>query len=352
VGLSFASYGTAGGSGILAQNSVSVMQQRLPVRTLAVVLLAAMVSFAAPRPAGAQTPLTEVTFGILTPTAAEWPLYLAEAQGFYKDEGISVTIVQGASPPNVINMVSTNAVNMADNGCDSEFVAIAHGLPIKIVAPMFTVNPYSLVVLPSIKTWADLKGKSVMLGTKQDVTAIALSSLAAAHNLKLDDFSIVIGGNSTARYAGLASGNVQGAMLAQPFDLLAESKGNTILATASDSIKDWVFTCVVTNSDWAAKNRPLVLKFLRALRKGIQYGFAHKDAAVAALVTATHTDAAIAARAWDIDFGKWKAFDPNLKLSMSAVQTVGKYQVGFGIIPALPPIRDLYDPSFAAEALR
>jgi NitT/TauT family transport system substrate-binding protein len=231
-------------------------------------------------------------------------------------------------------------------------VAIAHGLPVKIIAPMFTVNPYSLVVLPSVKSWADLKGKSVMLGTKQDVTAIALSSLAAAHNLKLDDFSIVIGGNSTARYAGLASGNVQGAMLAQPFDLLAESKGDTILATASDTIKDWVFTCVVTNNDWAAKNRPLVAKFLRALRKGIQYGYAHKDAAVAALVTQTHIDAPIAARAWDIDFGKWKAFDPNLKLSPSAVQTVGKYQVQFGIIPALPPMKDLYDPSFAAEALK
>ena len=40
--------------------------------------------------------------------------------------------------------------------------------------------------------------------------AIALASLAAAHKMTLDDFQIVIGGNSTARYAGLASGNVQG----------------------------------------------------------------------------------------------------------------------------------------------
>jgi NitT/TauT family transport system substrate-binding protein len=328
------------------------MQLRLSVRALALILLAAMVSFAAPRPAGAQTAPTEITFGILTPTSAEWPLYIAETQGFYKEEGITVTIVQGSSPPNVINMVSTNAVNLADNGCDSEFVAIAHGLPIKIVASMFNVNPYSLVVGPGIKSWADLKGKSVMLGTKQDVTAIALSSMAAAHGLKLDDFQIVIGGNSTARYAGLSSGNVQGAMLAQPFDLLAESKGNTILGTASDSIKDWVFTCVAANNDWAAKNRPLVVKFLRAMRKGIQYGYTHKDAAVATLVAQTHADAAIAAKAWDIDFGKWKAFDPNLKLSPSAVQTVGKYQVSFGIIPALPPMKDLYDPSFAADALK
>jgi NitT/TauT family transport system substrate-binding protein len=351
-GVSSVSYGTAGGSGILAQNSLFVMQQRLSVRALALVLLAAMVSFAAPRPAVAQTPLTEVSFGILTPTAAEWPVYITQAEGFFKDEGLNVSIVQGNSPPNVINMVATGGVNLADNGCDSEFVAIAHGLGIKIVAPMFTTNPYSLVVLPSIKTWADLKGKSVMLGTKQDVTAIALGSLAAAHGLKLDDFQIVIGGNSTARYAGLASGNVQGAMLGQPYDLLAESKGNTILATASDTIKNWAFTCIVTNNDFAAKNRAVVVKFLRAMRRGIQYGYAHKDGAVTVLVNETKIDPAIAARAWDVDFGKWKAFDPSLKISPSALQTVGGYQVQFGVIPKLPPMNELYDPSFVTEVLK
>jgi len=322
-------------------------------RLVSLTLLLAMAALlAGPRSAVAQSALPEVTFGILTPTASEWPVYLAQAQGFYKDEGVNLTIVQGNTPPNVINMVATNGANMADNGCDSEIAAVSHQLPIKVVAPMFGVNPYSLVVLPSIKTWADLKGKSVMLGTKQDVTAIALGALAAAHNLTLDDFQIVIGGNSTARYAGLSSGNVQGAMLAQPFDLLAESKGDTILATASDTIKDWAFTCVIANNDWAAKNRPLVVKVLRAIRKGIQYGYAHKDAAVASLVAETHIDTAIAARAWDIDFGKWKAFDPNLKLSMSAIQSVGKYQISFGVITAMPAMSDFYDPSYSAEALR
>jgi ABC-type nitrate/sulfonate/bicarbonate transport system substrate-binding protein len=157
-------------------------QQRFLARVFALVLLAAMTSFANPRPLEAQS-LAEVSFGILTPTASEWPVYLAQTQGFYKAEGISLSIIEGNSPPNVINMVATDGANMADNGCDSEIAAVQHNLPIKIVAPMFGVNPYSLVVLPSIKTWADLKGKNVMLGTKQDVTAIALGSLAAAHNL-------------------------------------------------------------------------------------------------------------------------------------------------------------------------
>jgi ABC-type nitrate/sulfonate/bicarbonate transport system substrate-binding protein len=325
--------------------------QKFFARLGAFILLGAMVS-AVPMPVRAQSTLPEITFGILTPTAAEWPLYLADSQGYWKDEGIQLTVINGNSPPNVINSVATNGVNMADNGCDSEIVAIQKGLPIKMITSMFNVNPYSLVVAPSVKSWADLKGKAVELGTKQDVTAIALSSMAAAHKLTLDDFNIIIGGNSTARYAALSGGSVQAAMLAQPFDLVAESKGYTILGTASDTIKDWAFTCVAVNNGWAAKNRPLVLKFMRALRKAIQYGYTHKAEAVAALVAQTHAEPAVASKAYDIDFTKWKAFDPNLKVSATALNSIGKYQISFGIIPSMPPMSDLYDSSYQAEAFK
>jgi NitT/TauT family transport system substrate-binding protein len=321
-------------------------------RLVSLGLLAALTLLIAPPPVTAQTALIEVNFGILTPTASEWPVYLAAAEGYYKDEGLNVSIIEGNSPPNVINLVATNGANMVDNGCDSEIAAVSHQLPIKMIAPMFGVNPYSLVVLPSIKSWADLKGKSVMLGTKQDVTAIALGSMAAAHKLTLDDFQIVIGGNSTARYAGLQSGQVQGSMLGQPYDLLAQSKGDVILATASDSIKNWAFTCIAVNNDWGAKNRATVVKFLRAVRKGIQYGYANKAGSVAVLVDKTKVDPAIASAAWDVDFGKWKAFNPSLKLSVAAIQNVGKYQVQFGVVPSMPSMNDLYDGSFAAEATK
>jgi hypothetical protein len=41
-----------------------------------------------------------------------------------------------------------------------------------MLQPLVSVDPYSLLVSESIKSFADLKGKTVMLGTKQDVSAI------------------------------------------------------------------------------------------------------------------------------------------------------------------------------------
>lgn len=296
--------------------------------------------------------LIEVDYGILSPSAAGWPLILAQTQGFYRAEGLSVTIVNSGSAPGVTNALATGALQMADNGTDSYIVAIAHGLPIKMVAPQCAINPYSLLVAPSVTSWSDLKGKAVTLGTKQDVTAIVFAGMAAKQKLKLDDFSIVTAGASSARYAALMSGNVAGAVLSQPFDLLAQSKGMRVLATAHDAFRDWALACTAVNLSWAAANRATVVKVLRAERRAIQFGYSERSASVAALIGATHVDPPIAEAAWDLLFGRWKAFDPNLRVSARMLQTIGQSQIEFGILTAMPAVKDLYDGSYVAEALR
>lgn len=305
-----------------------------------------------PGRAGAQSPLVEVNYAVLSPTAAGWPLILAESQGFYRDEGLKVSIINSGSAPAVTAALASGSVHMADNGTDSLIVAIGHGLAIKMVAPQCNVNPYSLVVAPAVRTWADLKGKPVILGTKQDVTAIVFIGMASEHKLKLDDFSIIIGGASNARYTALMSGNVAAAVLAQPFDLLAVSKGMRVLATAHDTYRDWALACTAVNVGWAANNRATVVKVLRAARRAIRFGYANRAASVAALVDATRVDAPIADASWDLLFSRWKAFDPNLRISTRMLQTIGKSQLDLGIMTTMPPIADLYDGSFAAEATR
>src|SRR5580700_1851065 len=84
-----------------------VMKRRFPMRAIALVLLASLSSFAAPLPAIGQSSLAELTFALVAPGTAGWPLILAQSQGFYKDEGIAVTMVVGGTPPNVVNQVAT-----------------------------------------------------------------------------------------------------------------------------------------------------------------------------------------------------------------------------------------------------
>ena len=249
----------------------------------------------------------------------------------------------------MINALATNGVNLAEDGTDSYIAAVARHLPIKMVAPVFAVDPYSLMVAPSITSIEQLKGKTITLGTKEDVTAITFAALLAPLHLTLNDFSIVVAGSTPARYAALQSGNAQGSMLLQPFDLLAQAQGYHALGTGQQVLKDWVFTIAV-NNDWAANNRPAIVATLRALREGIQYGATHKAQAIATLISYTHATPDIAEKTYDLDFGQWKAFRPDLTVTPAQLATIAKYQIQFGVLTSAPSFAELYDGSYAAAA--
>jgi NitT/TauT family transport system substrate-binding protein len=304
------------------------------------------------RAADPSTPLTEVNWVTLSPQAADWPLFIGESQGIFRDEGLHVNIIAAGSPVNAINALATNAANISNNGTDNIIVAISHGLPLKIVGSTFKAMPYALLVPANIKTWADLKGKQITLATKADVTAVVFSQMAAQHGLTLDDFSIVSGGTSNIRFAALTSGNVQGAILSQPFDLMAEAAGMHVLSTAHDAMADWTFDSLDVNATWAQANRATVVKALRAMHRAMLWGYTHRDAAVALLVDKTHVDPAIAKSAYDLDFTKWHAFDENMRLSEASVRYIEKLQTNFGILSNPPSYSQVYDGSYAAEALK
>jgi ABC-type nitrate/sulfonate/bicarbonate transport system substrate-binding protein len=309
-----------------------------------------LIALASVTVARAQTKPVDVSYGILNYTAAEWPLMLAQSQGFFAKEGLNVSVISAGSPPNVTNALATNGVNIAENGTDSYIAAVSHHLPIKMVAPVLAVDPYSLMVAPSITSIEQLKGKTVTLGTKEDVTAITFAALLAPLHLTLNDFSIVVSGSTPARYAALQSGNVAGSMLLQPFDLLAQSQGYHTLGTGQQVLKDWVFTTLAVNDGWAADHRAAVVATLRALREAIQYGATHKAQAIATLISYTHATPDIAAKSYDLDFDKWKAFRADLSVTPEQLATIAKYQIQFGVLTSAPAFADMYDGSYAAAA--
>jgi ABC-type nitrate/sulfonate/bicarbonate transport system substrate-binding protein len=321
-----------------------------PTRLLSVIA-SILIVFGSVTAARAQTPPVNVNYGILNYTAAEWPLMLAISQGFFTKEGVNVSVVSAGSPPNVINALATDGVDVAEDGTDSYIAAVMHKLPIKMIAPVFAVDPYSLMVAPSITSIDQLKGKTIVLGTKEDVTAITLGALLAPLHLTLNDFSVVVSGSTPARYAALQSGNAQGSMLLQPFDLLAESQGYHALGTGQQVLKDWVFTTLAVNNGWAAGHRAAVVGVLRALREAIQFGATHKAEAIATLIQYTHAAPDIAAKTYDLDFGQWKAFRADLVVTPQQLATIAKYQIQFGVITSAPSFAEMYDGSYVAAAL-
>jgi ABC-type nitrate/sulfonate/bicarbonate transport system substrate-binding protein len=318
-----------------------------------VLLVAAATAAAVSARARAQSPAAaDVEFVVNAPGAGNWLVYCAQYGNFFRDEGLRVGISNSGSPTTTINVVATNSANMGFDGTDVAVEAIAHQLPLKIVAPEFIPTPYALLTTPGIASWNDLKGKTVILGASGDISSITFDLMSATRGLTRADFSIARGQTSSSRYQALLSGNVAATVLSQPFSIQAQDAGMRTLAMASETIKDWVDTCIVVNTTWAAANRGLVVRVLRAMRKGAFDAYAHPDAAVAALVSATGIAPDVARKAYDLDFRRWRAFDPNLRMSLPGLRAMISFAVKEGAIAQEPSVSDVYDPSYAAQALR
>jgi NitT/TauT family transport system substrate-binding protein len=322
---------------------------RLRFRLLALGLCCTMSLVA---PASAQTPVP-IAQAMNAPGSGNWPVYIALAQNFFSDEGLKVTPVLSGSNVATINVLATADANIGLDGSDIEIAATAHGLPIKIVAPEFGPNPYTVLVTAGTNSWADLKGKSVVLGSPQDVSSLSFFKMAGMHQLQRSDFSVFTSASSSSRFDALMSGTVHATVLSQPFDILAEERGFHRLDSGAKTLKPWADTSFAVNTKWAAANRAAVVHFVRALKRAVQFGYAHKAETVAALVTATNIAATTAQKAYDLDFTQLRVFDINDRVDLNRdLLAMGEDIRAAGAIATVPAIGDFFDPSFLRDAGR
>ena len=75
----------------------------------------------------------------------------ALAQGFYKDAGLDVTIVQGNGSANTVQLVASGRAQLAYADAVSVTQLIAKGAPMKIVSTIYQSNPNAVPALSRLR---------------------------------------------------------------------------------------------------------------------------------------------------------------------------------------------------------
>ena len=317
-------------------------------------LVAALLCIAAPGPIAAQTKPApfEILVSSVGPGAPEWPLYVGEELGLFAKAGLTVSESTAGNAQNCVNALVTGDAPLAILASDIILVAASRQLPITYIAPIITIPTYSLVVGPSIKTWNDLRGKVVLVTNKEDITAITLRKLAQAQKMDwLKDFDILVSGTSQLRTVALVSGNAQGAMLTQPFDVYAQRQGMHVLARGSDVMRDWISNGIAVNPKWAAAHRPELVRFLSVVRESIAYLYAHPAESVAIVARKMRLEPADIQIAYDGLFGR-NGVSRDLILNEKSLRNVADGSVDIGTLPSVPPLAGLIDTSFVRDSRR
>ncbi len=87
----------------------------------------------------------------------------ALGEGYYKDAGLDVTIVQGNGSGNTAQLVANGRAQLAYADAVAVSQLIAKGAPMKVVSTIYQSNPNEVMALKKtgIKSVKDLKGKKV-----------------------------------------------------------------------------------------------------------------------------------------------------------------------------------------------
>lgn len=169
---------------------------------------------------------------------SDWPgwvaWYVAEQKGFFKKHGADVKLVWFANYTDSISALSSGQLDANSQTWSDTLGPLAKGLPLKaILVNDNSAGNDALLVSPKIKSFAELKGKSVAL-EQYSVSHFVLATALAKNGMKPSDVKIT---NLSAGDAAAAfmAGRVDAAVVWNPWiDQITRSGKGRALFTSKD----------------------------------------------------------------------------------------------------------------------
>ena len=233
-------------------------------------------------------PLSVIVF----PGGFNWPIWVAQDNGYFTRSGIEVKLTP---TPNSMFQLTNLIEGKFDIGMTAfdNVVAYSEGqgeVPVTttpdLVVFMGGDNGFlSLVTLPEIKTFQDLKGKTLSVDAITTGYAFVLFDLLKRNGLTHADYKVEKAGGVLGRWEALKERKHAGTMLITPFDIIAKANGFNALQYAVDVYGHYQGLVGATRRAWAAANPKKLDAYIRGYLAGLEwlYDPSNKDQAVAVL---------------------------------------------------------------------
>lgn len=203
-------------------------------------------------------------------------LYLAQRKGFLAREGIDLKVVKLPGLHTMVEAVDKGDVELAHTATPFLVQAALKGSTAVAVVGAAANAIHSLVAKPEIKSFADLKGKTIGLSTPQDTLSIGARLLLAKHGLRDSDYKVEVMQGSNMRLDCMTKGPCVAAPLTQPEDIVTLQKGYTRLGDSLEVLPVLQFAVIVATRSWAASHKDELVRFARAFADA--YRFMHNPA--------------------------------------------------------------------------
>jgi len=202
---------------------------------------------------------------------------IAERQGFFVHEGINFQLVRfvttGDRPADRTAMVAAReSFDMARMQLSVLIEPEGRFKGMNYVAVSAVANnpAYFMVARPEIKTFADLKGKTLTEPSETDPITLTARKLMEMHGLKDGDVEIKTIAGSQPRVACLKSGACAAASLSQPSVFAAFEAGFHTLAMHIET-GPLLYVVDIVDRAWAEAHGDIVVRYIRATASAMRF---------------------------------------------------------------------------------
>jgi ABC-type nitrate/sulfonate/bicarbonate transport system substrate-binding protein len=277
------------------------------------------------------------------------PIWAGQRQGFFEANGVAVQLSYTPSSAFLVQTLFDGKSDIATAAIDN-LIAYQEGqgeAKIPDDPDLFAFigcdSGFATVVsAPALKTFADLKGKTISVDAMTTGYAFVVRELVTRNGLAENDVSFVRAGGTANRYKELLAGKHDATLLRTPFELLARNKSFNILAGA-ESLGAYQGTVAMTRRSWARDHEAALVGFIRAYAQATEwlYDRGNRDI-VEALLVANIRDMtpALAKQAYDILLADKNGLYRNLAPDVAGIRTVLELRSKFGL-----PKKTLTDPA-------
>ena len=277
--------------------------------------------------------------------------FLAIDKGYFKEEGIDIDLQQAGGGAAVPALISGD-IDFTGSG-SSAISAILKGAKLKVLLVVDAHPAMQIWAQPTVKSFADLKGKPIGIISRGDTTEIAIRYYLAKHKLPDDYVSYTPLGAGVTRFAAIASGSFPAALVnASEVEKMRASNKLGNLHRIVDLRKEITMTynALGTSDALIAKNPDLVKRMVRAMLKGVLTVKASRAETIATLLKHGQSNAEAIGTEYD-----------NLIDSLTETGTIPKDAQALDVSlraemlgvakDKVPPPSGVFDFSFAEKAL-
>lgn len=265
---------------------------------------------------------TKLRISSATKTLGYGPLWIASRMGFFAKQNLDVDVVVIRASDVGIQALAGGSLEIAGSASDAPIAAIEKGLDLVIVGGLINGLTQSIMAAKKFKTYSDLRGATFGAISLTSGVTFALRQVLKVKGLEYPrDYKLLVIGGTPQTYAALVAGSIDAAALSLPVNYAAEEQGFNEIGRFVDVIANYQLAALSTKRAWAEKNRPVLVRVMRAMAQTMRWIHQNKEPAADYLAKEMNLKPDHARRGWEF-YTSTKTWHPDGDLNIDGLQNV------------------------------